>query len=249
MALYTIKELYNYYLTLPTTEPLTSFLGGGYWNAPNDPAQPDDRPTYLQFVKDTEDTTRASLIRRWGDWVYTSDCDTVAAAWLAFVNDNVVYELTHRTSLIMVEKALNSDFNPIENYDRYETGKHHTRNKAHAENQTTVNVNSQTTNTLTSNASTKVSPDNLTDDYVNSGASDSASTATSGTIDNNSTGIINDSRNCGTNTDEVHVHGNIGVMRADQMTAAIVNQYSDKDFAMYDVFIQRLLDNSCMLIL
>ena len=216
MSRYTIKEMYDYWAELPPTMPTTHFLSATSWNAPSDEETPDTRPDYLKFTNDNGLNLVHSFVRKYGDWVYCVDCSSVGTAWSAFTNDNVVYEITHRSSLLMTEKAFNADFSPIENYDRYEDGTHTNAVNSHAESDTI----------------SKVSPDDGVDDLATSGASSGTS----------------DAQSSGSTIDSVHVHGNIGVTRSDEMTASIVKQYSNADFAMYDTFIARLLNNTCLLI-
>lgn len=79
----------------------------------------------------------------------------------------------------------------------------------------------------TSGATNKVATDD-TEDFYNTA---------------NATGSMD-----GTTTTTSRIHGNIGVTRSDQMTAAIVEQYSDARFSMMYVFYDRLVQNCCYLV-
>lgn len=123
MRNYTIKEMYDFVKGLPTTNPQTLFMCGIYWADPLDPEPPDTRPDYVKFFVNNADAFEDDICKKYGSWVYTEPAESVALAWQSFVQSNVVYELTHRTSLLMVSKALESTYNPIHNYDRHEETK------------------------------------------------------------------------------------------------------------------------------
>lgn len=124
MANYTIKELYEAYLNdeRPTPYAQTCFLGGYSWCfEPLTPEETDTRPEWVQEMANA--TYEPTFARKYGSWVYVHDSDDVYEALDHFQIDNVVYELTHRTSLTMTHKALISTYNPIHNYDRHEETK------------------------------------------------------------------------------------------------------------------------------
>lgn len=125
MRNYTIKEMYEYVQTIPETIPTPLLMCGAYWYAPEilPPGATDTRPDYMKFFVNNAGTFESDICKKYGSWVYTEPAESVALAWQSFVQSNVVYELTHRTSLLMTEKALNSTYNPVHNYDRHEETK------------------------------------------------------------------------------------------------------------------------------
>lgn len=124
MARYSIKEMYDAYRE--HTESVLGinycFLGSSNWKYNPDPEpepEPDTRKDYVKLYADTENAD-LYVVDKYGEYVYIKDCATPLSAWLSFSTNNVVYALLHDAELTMLYKAHTSDFNPIENYDRYE---------------------------------------------------------------------------------------------------------------------------------
>lgn len=219
MSKYTIKELYEAYKAdeRPTPYAVTCFLGGPSWCY--EPVSPEDVDTRPDWVKTAAASAyEPKFVRDYGEWIYCRDCGDVYEALDDFQDDNYVYELLHRTALTMVNKALQADYSPIENYDRYED----------------LNKLSHNHTSATSESGAKVSPDFTVGEttFYDTGKSDGTATGDTNVTE--------------TNTN--HIHGNIGVTRADEMVSHVVGTYSDPAFSMYQVLVNKLLDDHCYLI-
>lgn len=138
MPRYSIKEIYREALN-PSVGDRDTLLFGNYYNPPTE-EETDTRPEYVKpYVKiwgDTSGTIDSIISRDFGDYVMIEECDDVHRALDVFRMSNIVYLLTHDTELRMVYKAFTSDFNPVENYDRYEKTDVHTDSSGGAKTQT-----------------------------------------------------------------------------------------------------------------
>lgn len=122
-------------------------------------------------------------------------------------------------------KALNIEYNPLENYDRVEewnesdNGSNHTSSTGTSTDSSTGSGSSNTNNTVSAyNSST----------YENDSASDiSTSNTTSGTTNSSNTG---DATHSNTNVKTGRAHGNIGVTTSQQMLQ------SELDIATWNIY-------------
>ena len=105
-------------------------------------------------------------------------------------------------------KAFASDFNPIENYDRYES----------ITDSTVSNHSSSANSNNTGNTTENVSAFDSNDMIPNSSNTDTSNT--------NASTISNESITTG---HEAHIHGNIGVTTSTQMLTEFTNFYSNKN--------------------
>lgn len=153
MARYSISELYNYkqenWHGAPELRPSLMF---GFSYMPPQSATPDERPEFIKNYVDRRADADNEISRRYADWYLCYDCDNIDTAFNYFVADNVLYIKMHMSELLKVEGAFNSEFNPIENYDRVE--------------ETTVNTD------MTNGTTSKVAPDD-TETFFNVGNADS----------------------------------------------------------------------------
>lgn len=139
MAKWTIKDLVQYQAN-DTLLKTTTFLFGDYYDAPDDETEIDTRPgwakEYVDAVYGTYHQSDFMIGEKYGDWVLISEADDIAHAYQKFRNWSVIYTITHRSELNMVYKAMRSEFNPVENYDRYEQTDVHTDSSGGAKSQT-----------------------------------------------------------------------------------------------------------------
>ena len=105
-------------------------------------------------------------------------------------------------------KAFTSDFNPIENYDRYES----------ITDSTVSNHSSSANSNNTGNTTENVSAFDSNDMIPNSSNTDTSNT--------NASTSSNESITTG---HEAHIHGNIGVTTSTQMLTEFTNFYSNKN--------------------
>lgn len=126
MAHYTIKELTHYQGNEPDLKT-TTFLFGEFYDPPVDDNAEDVRPEwakeYVNAVRETYHQLDFLIGEKYGDYALVSDADDIEHAYALFRNWAVIYTITHRTELDLVYKAFRTDFNPLENYDRYELTK------------------------------------------------------------------------------------------------------------------------------
>lgn len=119
---FSIKEMYNYKLGIRPANTKT-FLVQGQYDPPADP-ETDTRPDFIKSYVDTDYATNNAfdtiINEKYGDYVFTVDCESVSEAYFRFTSWNVVYLITHNTELSMLYKAHTVNYNPIENYDRNE---------------------------------------------------------------------------------------------------------------------------------
>ena len=141
MAKWKIKDLFKVAQTGEQSEG--TFLFQDYYDAPTQEGEEppmDVRPGWIKLYVDTTynlfHTNDFVIGEKYGDYLFLVDANTVEDAYDRFVRWNIVYTITHRTELDMVYKALTSEFNPVENYDRYEQTDVHTDSSGGAKSQT-----------------------------------------------------------------------------------------------------------------
>lgn len=162
-----------------------------------------------------------------------------------------MYLLTNRTSLDRLWENYNANYNPVENYDRYEDLKDNYGKVINTDtigDVTSTNINDK----LTSKSVSSVYP---TDSNILTEQSE-IETTSSGTGENGksvNTSTINEHTNttttAGTNDDESrtdthinHIHGNIGVTQASEMINSNIALWSS--FSFYDILYSGII-NEC----
>lgn len=118
---FSIREMYDAYKNEPITYERYCFLGSHDWCYNPDPSdpQPDTRKDYIKSYADVWKIDDV-VVDKYGDYCFVVDCPDALTAYHKFVNNNIVYALTHDAELSMLYKAHHVDYNPIENYDRNE---------------------------------------------------------------------------------------------------------------------------------
>ena len=123
MAKWTIKELTHYQGNDPDLKT-TTFLFGNFYDPPTEEEAEDLRPgwakEYTDAVYGTYHQSDFVIGEKYGDWTLMTEADDIEHAYQVFRNWAVIYTITHRTELDMVYKAFRTEYNPTENYDRYE---------------------------------------------------------------------------------------------------------------------------------
>lgn len=129
MALFTIKEMLEYKRNDPLYSENT-FLIQELYNPPTPPEDPEEDPppdvrpdwvkAYVDTVYNTSFVLDDVIADKFRDWVFCNDCVDVQHAYGQFYKWNAAYLLTHQTELKFVYEAYTKDFDPRENYDRYE---------------------------------------------------------------------------------------------------------------------------------
>lgn len=164
MALYTIKEMYDYYKGNTTLYPSTCFMGGNSWIA--NVEIPTDLPDYvIMYQNFYNGWLDPQIARKFGAWRLCYEADSIADAYDIFVKENIMHEKMHRVELKKIFEAINSEFNPVENYDRYEDA--------------TVSNNGNTT--ASSTGTGLVAPDDA-ETFFNTSQSDSSASSTTQNI-------------------------------------------------------------------
>lgn len=74
---------------------------------------------YPQYVGDSHPVDDY-IATKYGEWVFTTSADSADSAYTKFYNYCTTFSLLHRSELDMVYKAFRTEYNPTENYDRYE---------------------------------------------------------------------------------------------------------------------------------
>ena len=136
--------------------------------------------------------------------------------------------------------ALKSEFNPIENYDRYE--ERHTSESESSSESSSESASASTASSLSESSSANHSESELHDvsAYNESGYSPAdqnriaGKDSTSNSSDTNTNQKSNRSTNLSTNHirrygETSHLHGNIGVTRADEMIRTTIDMYEEID--------------------
>lgn len=163
MPKWTIKELCQYQGN-DTVLKSTTFLFGNYYDPPTEEEAEDLRPgwakEYVSAVYDTFHQSDFMIGEKYADWVLIVEADTIERAYQMFRNWCTIFTITHRIELDMVYKALRTEFNPLENYDRIE--------------------NTDVRNETLGNAKTQTSPDD-SENFFNVGNADSYASGTTGT--------------------------------------------------------------------
>lgn len=133
-----------------------------------------------------------------------------------------------------MQKSVELEYNPIENFDRYETVTRNVEGKGHViddgYSKRTGDESASTKNSYTSFNSIEAKENNRVESEVDS-ADETESTN------------ISDSENSGTETVESHLHGNIGVTTAQQMIAG----YREiSNFTVYQFIVDSFTKRFCL---
>lgn len=201
MSYFTIKEIYEAALREESGgQPArTTLMFGDWYDAPPE-GETDTRPDFIKLYADTWANTEGLpddlIVRERGDWIFNDDFIDVEHALTAFRRTNVVYCMLHDTELKMIYKALTTDFNPLENYDRYEELKRKSRGKSEASN----------------TSGSKTSPD-----FVASGTTFYDTAQMDG---------LSEGKSRAEEMANNHIHGNIGITQATDMINNAVTYFT-----------------------
>lgn len=259
MAHYSIRELYKAW----DDTDLNTLLMGNFYEAPVEGV--DIRPEFIKAYVDVDvasgHTVDKRISRKYSDYVLVEDYDNIDDALAGFIDDNYVYILTHNAELTKMYDALMSEFNPIENYDRYEdtstansesTSEHTSTSNSMTTSTSESENNSQSRSVNNSNTENVYGWDTNTANPVSSGNGGSGASASetrniAGQSATGQSGTVDGGRQLdGLNTVTSHIHGNIGVTKATEMIADVLRLYTESGW--FDVLVEKLIHEQCIII-
>lgn len=122
MAKWTIREMVDA-MRRDDLYKSHTFLFQDMYDAP-ETEETDTRPEWAKEYADVFTQTNGlidDLIRdKYGAFVFCTDNESAIDAYKQFYKWNIVFTITHNAELNMVYKAFRTEYNPAENYDRYE---------------------------------------------------------------------------------------------------------------------------------